>query len=199
MPQTLSSVAIASNALNLLGEQSITSLTDGTVRANLCNAHFAPSRDQALEDFKPNFAKAYKALAASVTVPITIWSYAFPLPADYIAMVEVLPAYSDYEIVSNHIYTNESSAIIKYIYRQTDTSTWTPMFADAMMYQLAYRIAPVLKASKRDEMMAAYTEAKRLAKTIDSQEESARVINADDLLTVRYHSGTGITTARNDW
>jgi len=201
MPQTLSTVAIASNALNLLGENEITSFTDDSVRAKLCNRHFSPSRDQALEDFKPNFAKAYMTLAASVTSPISGsgWIYSFPLPADYIAMVEVLPEYTDYEIVSNHIYTNESSALVKYIYRQEDSTTWTPLFSDAVMYQLAYRIAPVLKASKREEMFEAYLEAKRLSKTIDSQEESSKIVQADDLITVRYRSGGGITTARNDW
>ena len=186
MPQTQSVVQICSNALYLLGENAITSLSDGTLRSQLCASHYPAARDQALQDFRPNFAKAYFTLAASVTAPLFDWSINYPLPADYITMVRTFPELVDYEVVGTSLYTDTSSLKIKYIKRVEDTTMWTPLFADAVMYKLAERIAPVLKAAARDEMIAQYQEAKRLAKLDDSQEESTEAIQADDYITVRY-------------
>jgi len=49
-------VSICSNALRRLGDDPITSLTDDTERARLCNAFYQDSRDLVLRSHPWNFA-----------------------------------------------------------------------------------------------------------------------------------------------
>jgi len=49
-------VSICSNALRKLGDDPITSLTDDTERARLCNAFYEPTRDAVLRSHPWNFA-----------------------------------------------------------------------------------------------------------------------------------------------
>lgn len=194
MGQQASPVAICSNALSQLGEAAITSLTDGTVRSNQCNSHFGPARDQALERMRPNFAKTVVVLAQASPAPSIKWDAEFPLPSDYITMVEVLPAGAgqaftpvDYEIIGQSLFTDQATIEIIYIKRVTDSTLWTPSFALALMYKLAALIAPLLKSDKTwaESMELQFERTLEIASVIDAQEESTKPIQADDLIVVR--------------
>lgn len=185
MSQPLSAVNICSNALNLLGEKSITSLTDGSVRANLCNAHFGAVRDEELQLLRPTFSRKFRTMVAGVAVPNHTWGLLYQLPSDYLTMFNVTPRRTEYQIVGDQIYTNETALYIEYVARTEDTTKWSPLFAQLIMYRVAERIAPVLKAEMREAMKALGDEAERKAWTSDSQSESTVIVDADDLLDVR--------------
>lgn len=187
MGSTVSVVQLCTNALSLLGEQEILSLTDNTKRANLCNNHLPMARDAALEKMKPNFAKEYRSLSQLATAPAFKWDFGYQLPSDYITTVELRPKRTDYEIVGDRLFTDETEALLIYIRRVTDTTLWTPLFVETMEYKLAALIAPVLKS---DQAIAARMDQLfRLtalqAQTSDAQEESTKPIEADDLIIVR--------------
>jgi hypothetical protein len=187
MPQTLSIVAICSNALTLLGEQTITSLTDGTTRANLCNAHFPSVRDETFEELKPNFAKALIKPPKDITVPTFKWEASYTLPSDFITVVEVLPRRIDYEIVGLQLFTNANGVEIIYIRREADTTKWTSLFASAVMYKLAMRLSIPLKNDPNvlKMMTELYEVTRRRAMIEDAQQEPTKPLDADDLLLAR--------------
>ena len=186
MAQQLSIVQICSNALHMVGEDSITSLTDGTKRANICNSHFGTVRDQALEDFKPKFAKKYATITPDVTDPSFEWDSRFLLPSDYITMLEVYPATKDYEITGDYIYADETSIKIKYIARITDSTKWTPQFAGCVELGLAAVLALVFQPQLARSLNDAYELKRTRSRISDSQQNPSRPIEADTLITVRY-------------
>lgn len=187
MPQTLSAVQICTNALGMLGEDSIIALTDTSSRAIWCNSFFPSARDASLEQMKPNFAKKIRTLAQISPAPTIKWDYGYTLPADYITMVEIIPALKDYEIIDQTLYTDEAAVDIIYIFRDTDTTHWSPLFTEYMTYKLAALLANPLKADlEHAQLLDRKAEMIRVkAQILDAQEESTKALTADDLITVR--------------
>jgi hypothetical protein len=135
---------------------------------------------------RPNFAKSYKTLAQAVTAPLFEWDARYPLPADYLSLICTYPDKIEFEIVETDLYCNEAAMSIKYIKRVTDTTKWTPLFADAVTYKLAERIAPALKDAAREGMTTMYQESRRLTKADTGLETGSKPIMADDFIDVRY-------------
>ena len=62
-------VSICSNALRRLGDDPITSLTDDTERARLCNSFYPDARDAVLRLHTWNFAVTRASLAQLAAAP----------------------------------------------------------------------------------------------------------------------------------
>ena len=75
-------VSICSNALRRLGDSPITSLSDDTERARLCNALYEPARDSLLRSHAFNFSITRASLAKSATTPAFEFANQFILPTD---------------------------------------------------------------------------------------------------------------------
>lgn len=191
MPQPLSETEIASIALNLIGEPAIMSMDDESTLAILCRRHFGSARDEALQDMKPNFARKFRILAASATPPEHQYGVRYPLPADYLDMVQFYPKLRPYEIVGTDLFTDSLEARIVYVRRIEDTTMWTSLFATAVSYKLAERIAPVTKEGLREVMAEKYELTRLKAMTRSGQENAARPLFDDDITLVRHFpSGT---------
>ena len=76
-------VSICSNALRRLGDSPITSLTEDTERARLCNALYEPARDSLLRSHAWNFAITRASLAKATESPAFEFANQFILPTDY--------------------------------------------------------------------------------------------------------------------
>lgn len=77
-----SEVEICNSALIKLGDDTITSLTDDSKRARLCNAQFARLRDEVLRAHPWNFAIRRASLAKLSQAPAFEFAAAFRLPED---------------------------------------------------------------------------------------------------------------------
>jgi len=75
-------VSICSNALRRLGDAPITSLTDDTERARLCNAFFPDARDTVLRAHPWNFAITRASLPQLSDTPAYGFNYMYALPTD---------------------------------------------------------------------------------------------------------------------
>ena len=172
-------VSICSNALRRLGDDPITSLTDDTERARLCNAFYIPSRDQVLRSHPWNFAITRATLAKLSDTPAYEYSYQYALPNDPYCLRVLEMEYKDYIFKIEHyasqgrvLLTNESTAKILYIAKVTDTAQFDSMFVDVLTAKLAVDLAyPVTNSVKLQEQMQRLFQQKLSeARSVDGQE-----------------------------
>ena len=172
-------VSICSNALRRLGDDPITSLTDDTERARLCNAFYIPSRDQVLRSHPWNFAITRATLAKLSDTPAYEYSYQYALPNDPYCLRVLEMEYKDYIFKIEHyasqgrvLLTNESTAKILYIAKVTDTAQFDSMFVDVLTAKLAVDLAyPVTNSVKlQDQMQKLFQQKLSEARSVDGQE-----------------------------
>ena len=172
-------VSICSNALRRLGDDPITSLTDDTERARLCNAFYIPSRDQVLRSHPWNFAITRATLAQLSDTPAYEYSYQYALPTDPYCLRVLEMEYKDYVFKIEHLasqgrvlLTNEGTAKILYIARVTDTVQFDSMFVDVLTAKLAVDLAyPVTNSVKlQDQMQKLFQQKLSEARSVDGQE-----------------------------
>ena len=172
-------VSICSNALRRLGDDPITSLTDDTERARLCNSLYAPARDAVLRSHPWNFAITRATLAQLSTTPAYEYAYQYSLPTDPYCLRVLSMEYQDYVFKIEHLagtgrvlLTDESTAKILYIARVSDTAQFDSLFVDALTAKLAADLSyPVTNSTSLQLQMHKLYELKLSeARSIDGQE-----------------------------
>ena len=172
-------VSICANALRRLGDSPITSLTEDTERARLCNAFYAPTRDSVLRSHTWNFAITRATLAQSTTTPAFEYAYQYPLPTDPYCLRVLKMEFDDYEFKIENLagqgrvlLTDEGTANIIYIAKVTDPTLFDSMFVDVLTAKLAVDLAyPVTNSSTLQANMQKLFERKLSeARSLDSTE-----------------------------
>ena len=172
-------VSICSNALRRLGDDPITSLTDDTERARLCNSFYSDTRDAVLRLHPWNFAITRASLSKLSTAPAYGFSNQFSLPTNPYCLRVLGMEYEDYifkvENVATHgrvLLTDEATANIIYVARITDTNLFDAMFVDVLTQKLAVDLAyPVTNSTTLQTQMQKVFEKKLSeARSIDGQE-----------------------------
>jgi|TARA_E500000318_G_scaffold98107_1_gene99180 hypothetical protein len=172
-------VSICSNALRRLGDDPITSLTDDSERARLCNAFYEDARDACLRSHPWNFAITRASLTQLSDSPVYGYDYQFALPTDPYCLRVLAMEYEDYIFkVENFstqgrvLLTDEETAKIIYIARITDTTLFDSLFVDTLITKLASDLAyPVTNSLKVQEQMYKLYQLKLSeARSIDGQE-----------------------------
>ncbi len=172
-------VSICSNALRRLGDDPITSLTEDTERARLCNAFYEDTRDYVLRSHSWNFATTRATLPQLSTTPIYEYSYQYALPTDPYCLRVLSMEYNDYIYKIEHVagigrvlLSNEDTAKILYVARITDTTQFDSMFVDCLTAKLAAELAyPVTNSTTLQTQMEKLYMAKiSEARAIDGQE-----------------------------
>jgi len=186
---TQSQIQLYNEALLLVGANEISSVTEETNNATLCNRFFESARDYISVSTRWNSIQSESSLTASATDPIIndMWLKKAELPNDPYCL-RVLDAYVngvsvDYEILGRFLYSNDLPLDIRYVSRITDLSAISPGLFQAIALYLAYKIAyPVtrdLKAVK--DIFSLYQEHVREARLIDAHEGVPVTIQADSL------------------
>ena len=172
-------VSICSNALRILGDDPITSLTDDTERARLCNSLYEPARDAVLRSHPWNFAITRATLAQLSTTPAYEYAYQYSLPTDPYCLRVLSMEYQDYVFKIEHLagtgrvlLSDESTAKILYIAKITDTAQFDSLFVDALTAKLAADLSyPVTNSTSLQLQMHKLYELKLSeARSIDGQE-----------------------------
>ena len=183
-----SQTAICNQALTKLGAQRIINLTDEGKSALVMRTIYDIKRDAELAAHPWTFAIAREQLPASSTAPAWGWQYAYPLPADYLALVEVdscwvfgatdeLPFQIESFGSGTAILTNIGSPLrIRYIKRITNAGMYPPLFVEALACRLAAEACEDLtqSLSKREAAWNERTQAVRDAKRVNSIEQPPR-------------------------
>ena len=172
-------VSICSNALRRLGDNPITSLTDDTERARLCNSFYADARDAVLRLHPWNFAITRTSLAQLSDTPSYGFAYQYSLPTNPYCLRVLAMEYEDYIFkVENYstqgrvLLTDQSSAKILYVAKITDTTQFDALFVDVLTAKLALDLCyPITNSvSLQDKMQKLYQLKLSDARSTDGQE-----------------------------
>jgi hypothetical protein len=199
-------------ALTRIGnKRQIASLTEGTTEADLCNLHYARTRDAVLRAFPWAFAITRVSLSQdSSYTSVFEFDYRFLLPTDCIKVVRTqwdadgyaaggavygfpgihgyFSAVVPYRIEGRYLLCNDTTAAIEYIKRETDPAQFDDLFVDVLAQRLAAEICPALtdNATMANNLWQVYTAKLNEARSTSAQEGSPRdVIDASAWITAR--------------
>lgn len=155
----------------------ITSLDDNATVARALKAVWDTERRAVLRDGSYNFATASRDLAAraaSYAVPYP-WTYAFPLPADALRLLEVqnLASRMDYQLEQGDILCDSAGPLyVRVVADMPEMGLWDAAAVEAFAIRLAWRIGPKIAGSAFDMQgcWQDYRMAIGRAKTVDAIE-----------------------------
>ncbi|MEN6537914.1 MAG: hypothetical protein ABFD60_07790 [Bryobacteraceae bacterium] len=185
---TPSEVAICNLALARLGEAKITSLTDTTNRASLCNLMYEHVRDKCLDRIRPNFAVRRTALAQLEDAPTFGYDYAYQIPTNVLRVLEASDSDAEWKREGDTVITDETTFSARMLYRERDTTKWTPLFTEAVIAMLAADLSgpltkvPTFITAKYELAEVAVVE----AQAIEGVEGTKDQLESDALLRIRY-------------
>ena len=168
-----SEVDICNRALQKLGAERITSLTQDSANARACNLCYEPIRDAELRAHPWNFAIKRASLAADSTAPSFGYDSAYTLPSDCLRVmppdVSVNFNTFDWQIEGRKILTNYDAPLeIRYVKRETDPNQYDPLFIECLSAKIAVELCELLTQSNskgsaaRDDYIRAIRDARKM-------------------------------------
>jgi hypothetical protein len=183
-----SEVSICNRALAMLGANTITSLTDGSTEANVCNAVYADARDTILRAYPWSCAIQRATLAQLTTAPVWGFDKAYSLPNDpYCIAVLDMKELTSYRVEGRTLVCNTDTATIKFVARITDAGQFDPSFVFALATRIAAEISYALTQNRSlsNDMWAMSSTAIMDASIYDGSEVGSEDIIANVLEGVR--------------
>ena len=141
-------VDICNSALNLLGASTISSLTEDSKNARLCNQRYEPIRNRTFRSHAWNFATKRVQLAKDSTAPVVEYANQYTLPSDCLRVLKIhtgstdsIKSTIDYAVEGRKIKTDEGTVFLVYIALITDPYEYVTYFNEALSAALAAYIA----------------------------------------------------------
>ncbi len=153
-----SKVGICNQALAAIGEDAIRDLTDGNVRARMCDVFYDTTRNYLLSQFDWPFARKQMKLT-QLAVPQD-WTpegiYAYSLPSDCHQPLDLFPEGSmqNFEIRGQELYCSVDSTqstipvVLIYTRYEENPTKFSAQFANLLSIALAVRICPSISQDK---------------------------------------------------
>jgi len=168
-----SATEIANLALTKLGDEGeIIELTEDTRAARAVNSCFAAMRNAVLRDHPWNFATKRTQLAASTDVPAWGGYTAFPLPSDFLRLLEIEHD-PEWQLEGQFILVRQAGPLnLRYTARIEDTGLFDALFVEALACRIAVQVATRItgNASAQDMAEGLYRAALAAAKRVDGQD-----------------------------
>lgn len=163
-------IDLCSNALLLIGENTISSFTEDTPAALVAANLYELTYESLLTLHPWRFASNKSQLARLTAAPTNQWKYAYQLPADFLVAQHVDIGNQNYQIYGDKLFTDETTIILDYTFKP-DESLLPAYFAELLEMRLASVFAvPITESATKSEHYAALADRQLLrAKTIDSQ------------------------------
>ncbi|OHV24944.1 hypothetical protein EOS93_25190 [Rhizobium sp. RMa-01] len=201
-------VSICNLALSNVGKQNISDLTEASAEARACNQFYVISRDRLLQSFHWSAAGKSASLAEVTNDKPGAWKYAYTRPTDCLQIRWIRRQYvadpaddcvrfdlrsefqSPYEIEGDKLYCNLSPCLLRYTFRLTDPTKFSPLFIDALSWHLAARIAmPLTRDPKvRADALAVAKSTQVEAEAADAGQVAARYDDVEsEFVAVRDH------------
>ena len=137
---------ICSTALLSLGQEAINDISDPNYRARLCKGLWPMVLDDELSLHRWKCAKKRATLAQDAVTPAFGWAYQYQLPNDNLRVLSMSDESVEYEIEGTFLLTNNSSAKILYLFRNTVVGTYSPGLVSSLVARLAAELSmPVTK------------------------------------------------------
>lgn len=181
-------VQICNIALQKLGAERITSLTQDHPNARHCNVAYEPMRDAELRAHPWSFAKSRVTLAPDATAPAFDYDYQFTLPSDCVRPL-LPPTYAlDWKLEGGKILTNDGDSIdLVYVARVTDPNLMDPLFREMLSCRIALQLCEAITQSntKKESIREDYKAAQREARRVNAIEHTAEDTPDDDWIMAR--------------
>ena len=194
-------VDICNEAMDLLGAATITSLSENSKEARLCNRRFATVRDAVLRAHPWNVAVTRKQLAKDSTSPAFGFTNQFTLPTDPYCLrvlsfwdanvdneVAAYDSRTAFKIEGRKVMTDAGECRITYIGRITDTEQYDSLLSSTIAHRLASETAYAITGSNSvvGVMQQMYDARLREARSIDAMEGTPDKIIANDFIDIRF-------------
>lgn len=179
-------------ALSRLGASTITSLTDGTTEAKLCNTFYDILARRVMMQGSWTSTIRRASLAKTTNTPSFGYTNEFQLPVDpkclkVLNVNESVIGTTDYKIEGDKLLTDEPSIKIKYIAELTDPSEYGPLLTEVIEILLAsYLSLPIMSnATLTNNLKREYMSMLENNLAIDGQQGSKEIVNSNTLIEVR--------------
>ena len=189
-------VQMCNSALNQLGAASITSLTDNSKNARLCNERYETVRDAVFRSHPWNSLIKRQQLAQDATTPAWGFSYQFTLPSDSLRVLAIDAYNSDYKVEGRKILSNESAIKLVYISTVTDPNEMDVLLRETISAGLAADIAYAITANLQvaglmnDKYLAKLSEARHADASegynVDPRNGQTDQVISEDFINSRY-------------
>lgn len=170
-----SAIQVCSNALLLLGAQTINSFSEDNDRAKLVSNLWPNARDAILRLHNWSCAIKRVSLAPDVETPAYEWSFQYTRPTDWLRTLAVGQEgeHVEYRHEGAKILCDENPLELRYVYRNENVASWDSLLVAAAEAYMAVTCAyPITKSKSVFDAMKEMLALKlRQAKTIDGQEE----------------------------
>lgn len=175
----LSKVDVANKALvEHLGAKAIVSFSDESVEANTVNALWESVRDRVLREFPWHCLIERAELASeSGSAPQFGYEYGFPLPANFLRLIEINESGIRLEKTSYRIEKNtilyDVSGPLQIIYikdSEDDVDAWDSLLIDYMAVSLAKACCKKINPDEYATIENEYTRIRNNAKRVNAQE-----------------------------
>lgn len=191
---TATAVSICSNALLMLGSQTINDFEDqlNLDRAKLCANLYPTVRDDMLRSHPWNCCVKRIVLAPDAAAPAFGYEQAFEMPADLLRVLEVGASgcQIDYLVEGRSIQADTTVLELRYIFRNVIESTWDAnlinVVTQAMCAALAYPITQSTSKQAGEEQKL--EQVLRRARAVDGQEDPPQTLGDERLYSARFGS-----------
>jgi len=198
------SLSICSDALLMLGASPISSFTEGTDEANICNSLYPDIKHKTIASYPWSFSFKKIQLARLITTPTTEYKYEYALPSDMIGTPRAVFISSqagavpqrEYKLSGGKLLTDYETIYVDYQFA-VEEYEMPHYFVQNMKYQLVWHLAmPItdqLEKSDYWRQVAQGTPAEngrggymRQAMNIDGQGQPTNALQDFPLINVRY-------------
>ena len=187
-------VDICNSALNLLGASTITTLTEDSKNARLCNQRYEPIRNRTFRSHAWNCLTKRVELAKDSAAPVVEFANQFTLPSDCLRVLKVhngttdsIASSLDYAVEGRKIKTDEGTIFLVYIAKITDPNEYDTYLIEALAASLAADLAYAItnNATLANNYMTRADERLREARFIDATENSLDTVEANEFTNAR--------------
>jgi hypothetical protein len=183
-----SKIQLISNALILIGDLPVTSLSGNSRAETVANNLYDNIVQNELTKFRWGFARKQAQLSLTVDEPIgTEWQSIYQLPTDMLVLIKLSPSIR-YQILGDKVYCNYSGTLYCDYIANVSESEWPVYFSKMIEYALAMDFAPSIRDSASSMQLLAnqYLNASRMARFTDSQQHPQTPIQDQPFINVRY-------------
>lgn len=188
-------VSICSNALLMLGAQTINSLDEDLDRARIASGLYATVRDDMLRAHPWNCAIKRLRLAPLSAAPAFGYRYQFQLPGDCLRVLSIQNSGCevDHRVEGRVLLSDSASIDLRYVFRNEVEGTWDASLVDVMTLAMAARMAYAITSSSSESQSRKQDLefALRKARAVDGQEDPPETLGDYPLLSARYSAGRG--------
>jgi len=197
MAGNASDIALASNAMLLLGGSTISSFTEESAESQIASNLFEHSYKYILSGHRWRFAVKQEQLPRLVATPDKLYSYQFQLPTDLLYLVRTIDS-QNYEVYGDKLYSNSLEVYVEYVYN-IESDKVPSYFSKMMEFYLASQFAVPLTGDLDKASYYAQQFEKSLikAKFIDSSARPNQTFINNRYTDVRNRGSSGLRGSGN--